>query len=1185
MATHDLRIPRDYRGEIGRTGVLQFSGYLYEDALRELQQWSGQRIYREMADGDPIVGSVLFAIEQLIRQVEWTVEPADRTASAEDAAQLVDEALGDMAITWQDTLSEILSMLTFGWSYLEQVYKVRGGDDDDPARASKYDDGRIGWSHWGIRAQETLLRWEFDPGGTLLGMWQLPPPDYRLRFIPIGKSLHFRTTSRKGNPEGFALALDTPVPSPDGWTTMGALRVGDRVFDEQGDIRHVVAVSPVWKRRPCYRLTFTDGSSIVADENHLWATSKVWERAKGAPVKVRSTAEIAQTVKNSNGISNHGIAWAAPLRYPPQALLIDPYVLGLWLGDGSRLTADIACHADDADETVRHIESSGYLVSPVAHSGPEGCKGRSIRVSGGFQARLRVLGVLGNKHIPPGYLRGSVDQRIDLLQGLLDSDGTIDTFGRCCFFNTNHTLIDGVAELVRSLGVGCVIRQKKVNNPNRLPMWQVKFTPCSFAPFRLRRKQARIKSVRAREQHYIVSADAVAPTDTVCIEVDSPSHLFLAGTAMVPTHNSLLRRAYSPWYYKSNIQRIEAIGIERDLAGLPVVKVPGELFESPAMSAQLQVYKDLVTNLRADEQSGVVIPSDYDPASGKPMYELSLLSTGGARQTQTDPVIARYDQRIASSMLADFILLGQEKVGSYALSHDKTTMFNQALGTFLDQIAAVVNRFAIPRLLRLNGLDVSKGTPELKHGDVTSPDLAALGTFLQALANAGMNVAGMADGKWLLEQAGVPTLQTFSGPDQPDTAPPHEQQAAKAQAQWQTPPPPPPPGQDGKSGEDGDGAQPKAAGEARVFAEPDLPPGHWVTMNGAHVYIPDGRHAGPGNTIAVEHGEITELRPHPSTPEGQHAYDPDRDEFRYRRVGPEEVRPGDIVETAKGRSVALHGQAHAFDPDNFAGTITRDRFGPNVGRQASVHRSEIISALRAESKPARADQPEQVFKITPSDRRRALEDYTHTTDSAVNGYLRQGNDPYRPARWQAEVARQAQALDAAMAKAPALKRDLTVYRGIDHFGLAALGIRAGDRSLVGRSFTDAGFVSTSGSPTAASGFADAGAILEITVPKGARVMPLGALSHFADEDEHLLGRGGSFRVDAVETQGGRLAIKVTYTPASMPGASLRQKVAGETPGRLSRYVWTAGDIRWVDQTSGQDGKPTDDKEADDGGSA
>lgn len=207
-----------------------------------------------------------------------------------------------------------------------------------------------------------------------------------------------------------------------------------------------------------------------------------------------------------------------------------------------------------------------------------------------------------------------------------------------------------------------------------------------------------------------------------------------------PEGRSMFRSAYRSWYMKKNIENIEAIGIERDLAGLPFMTAPAELFSKNASAEQkalLGELKNIVTNVRRDEQEGIILPMQNDPVSGKPLYDFKLLSTGGSRQMDVDKVINRYDQRIAMCALADFMLLGQQNVGSWAMHSDKTKLFSMSMGAFLDIIAEILNNFAIPRLFALNDFQVSD-YPKLMHGDVQSVDLKELGDYITKLAGAGM---------------------------------------------------------------------------------------------------------------------------------------------------------------------------------------------------------------------------------------------------------------------------------------------------------------------------------------------------------------------------------------------------------------------------------------------------------------
>ena len=191
--------------EIGRIGQRRYGGNIYEEFLHELRGKRGIEVYREMSENDDVVGAILFAIEMLVRQCAWNVEPGGTTAKDREAAEFVESCMNDMQDTWTDTISEILSFITYGWSFHEIVYKRRMGNTKDQRTKSKYTDGLIGWKKLPIRAQETLYQWEYDNEDNLLGMTQMPPPDFGICTIPIEKALLFRTKSRKNNPEGRSI--------------------------------------------------------------------------------------------------------------------------------------------------------------------------------------------------------------------------------------------------------------------------------------------------------------------------------------------------------------------------------------------------------------------------------------------------------------------------------------------------------------------------------------------------------------------------------------------------------------------------------------------------------------------------------------------------------------------------------------------------------------------------------------------------------------------------------------------------------------------------------------------------------------------------------------------------------------------------------------------------------------------
>lgn len=377
--------------EMGQTGLSHFGGYINEEKLSRLSAGKAAKVFSEMADNDPTIGAFLFAMESLLQNVDWKIEPADQTRKSKKAAEFLESCLYDMEHSWNDFICEVLSMLTFGWSSHEIVYKIRGGaDTEDRSYYSKFNDGMIGWRKLPVRSQDTLRNFIFDKDNEIESLVQELLTAPYTATIPIKKLIMFRTKSRKNNPMG----------------------------------------------------------------------------------------------------------------------------------------------------------------------------------------------------------------------------------------------------------------------------------------------------------------------------------------------RSILRNAYRPWAFKKRIEEIEGIGIERDLAGLPVAYVPSNILSSTANAeekATLSAITDLVTNIRRDHQEGVVFPRVYDENSNS-LYELELLSTGGTRQFDTSQIIDRYDKRIAMTVLADFLFLGQSRVGSFALSSDKTDLFGSAIGSFLSNIAETLNRQPVPRLMKINAI-APENWPIIKPGDIEKPDL------------------------------------------------------------------------------------------------------------------------------------------------------------------------------------------------------------------------------------------------------------------------------------------------------------------------------------------------------------------------------------------------------------------------------------------------------------------------------
>ena len=240
-----------------------------------------------------------------------------------------------------------------------------------------------------------------------------------------------------------------------------------------------------------------------------------------------------------------------------------------------------------------------------------------------------------------------------------------------------------------------------------------------------------------------------------------------------PEGTSLLRRAYLSWWYLKRFQEIEGVGIERDLAGFPVMKIPAAVIK--ADGAEYAAWKDAVRNIRRDEQEGLVVPSDVDEESKAPLYEFELTHAGGERQFDINETIRRYRGDIAIAMMADLILLGQERVGSFALARQKADMMTMGLEAWADHIAEVFNSHAVPRLFALNGEPLDR-LPIIVHSEVRTEDLRDMARLIREWGgHIGFTKPDLA---WLRERMGMPeedgeiVVGPTSLPSQPGTPAP-----------------------------------------------------------------------------------------------------------------------------------------------------------------------------------------------------------------------------------------------------------------------------------------------------------------------------------------------------------------------------------------------------------------------------
>ena len=443
-------------------------------------------------------------------------------------------------------------------------------------------------------------------GSADAGRWRTRPYQREILDALVDPAVE-RVSVIKSARIGWALAIDTPLPTPTGWTTMGDVDVGDMLLADDGSPCRVTGKSQVHTDHQCYRIRFCDGSEIIADAGHRWAVEsdvslehlaagRIGRTGRPGPGAMRTfrgvidTATMARAMRTSRGRTALAVANAVPLQLPEVELPVPPYTLGLWLGDGNSNSPQITQHRSDAGEVAGYILEDGIVASVryVDDHRPDNAtifldvpdRGRAMSP---WARVLRRLGIIDAKAIPPAYLRASFAQRLALLRGLMDSDGTVSLDGRAEFVNTNHGLALAVYELAVSLGCKASLRPRAPQREGWQPQWRVNFKPVpDVNPFRLRRKAARVllpvkPSITRRRR--VVAVDPIASQPVQCVEVDSGSHLFLAGRQMVPTHNTEMVKAATSYFMTEDPCPI--------LGVLPTVEI-AEIFSREMLAPMLR---------------------------------------------------------------------------------------------------------------------------------------------------------------------------------------------------------------------------------------------------------------------------------------------------------------------------------------------------------------------------------------------------------------------------------------------------------------------------------------------------------------------------------------------------------------------------------------------------------------------
>lgn len=336
------------------------------------------------------------------------------------------------------------------------------------------------------------------------------------------------------------LPLETKIPTLDGWSTIAQLQEGDVIFDRDGNPTKILHKSEV-HYNPCYKITFDNGDTIVADHEHRWeisfSTSKSSKYHGEYKTQVMTTEEIAKYLESlpekRSSYDIPKIVNPKPLNLDHVELPIDPYVLGCWLGDGSKQCGAIT---NETNNVLAEIQRRGYTLGNDISAEDR----TSTYTILGIYPILKQLNLINNKHIPDLYQRASYEQRLDLLRGLMDTDGYYNSKRKRFVMETSQEwqCYDFI-KLLSSLGIKSTKFDviKKLNG-KEFHEYSINFSTRGLNPFLMRNQEIEYPTKDICTYRNIDKVELVETVPTQCLEVDSPTHTFLCTDKMIVTHNT-----------------------------------------------------------------------------------------------------------------------------------------------------------------------------------------------------------------------------------------------------------------------------------------------------------------------------------------------------------------------------------------------------------------------------------------------------------------------------------------------------------------------------------------------------------------------------------------------------------------------------------------------------------------------
>jgi hypothetical protein len=370
-----------------------------------------------------------------------------------------------------------------------------------------------------------------------LGKQKLNLFDYQVALLE-NYTKYRKSINMLGRQLGKALALDTPILTPTGFVNLGDLNVGDTIYGQDGKKTQIKFITETMYNHDCYKVEFNHGETIIADKDHLWTV------LIGGVSRTLTTKELIE--KRKTYTKTICIEASAPVDFATRDLEVDPYVFGLWLGDGGTTDSRITCHKDDFIEYAEKFKSLKYRLSEHRIDPRSTTTGNFTLYK--LVTDLKKTRAWGHKQIPENYLFNSVENRLELLRGLMDSDGYCTDEGYCSFSQSNLKFIEQVRFLLSTLGIKSTLSSKETGFKTS---YNLTFSTDNFTVFYLKRKADRQKKIQGHPKLKRMYFKDIRPTESVpvrCLQVDNDNHLFLAGKTLVPTHNTTVASGYLLWY-------------------------------------------------------------------------------------------------------------------------------------------------------------------------------------------------------------------------------------------------------------------------------------------------------------------------------------------------------------------------------------------------------------------------------------------------------------------------------------------------------------------------------------------------------------------------------------------------------------------------------------------------------------